>query len=248
MQRSQGRPEIPECVPNARDSPITYEERPMNMNLRSKNSLLSLLCPLSRSSRAIGGLLLSLSAGLALGCEPGHGVLTDTLATTSEEMDSTGESTESGSSGDSESTTSDGTTEGTTTDDSDGTTSDGTSDGTTSDGTSDGTTSDGTTSGPETGELSILSPKADSVLFGGDPVHVVLSGVDPEELIEIRAFSTEGTIVEPSCDALDCTFTLSLEGVEWGVEIELWATADVVQLGVPHTITAPTVQATHVAP
>ena len=111
---------------------------------------------LSRSRRAIGGLLLSLSAGLALGCVPGHGILTDTLPMTTEDMDSTGSSSIGESStSETSKTTSDGTT-------SDGTTSDGmTSDGTTSDGTtSDGTTSDGTTGGLPLGPCDGLDEEA----------------------------------------------------------------------------------------
>jgi len=116
----------------------------------------SSICLLSRSRRVIGGVLLSLSAGLALGCEPGHGKLTDTLPTTSEDMDSTGEATDSESIGDSETsnTTGDGTT-------SDGTTSDGTTDDTTTDTTTDDTTTGdtgSTTSGPDPDYLRDCQP------------------------------------------------------------------------------------------
>ena len=70
----------------------------MHMHHQDETSILHRSHPL-RLARGALAALVGLSAGLALGCVPGHGVLTDTLPTTSEGMSSTGDSTAGASSG-----------------------------------------------------------------------------------------------------------------------------------------------------
>lgn len=64
----------------------------MNMHHQEETFTLHRSYPVRRARRALAALV-GLSAGLALGCVPGHGVLTDTLPTTSEGMSSTGDPT-----------------------------------------------------------------------------------------------------------------------------------------------------------
>jgi len=87
------------------------------------------------------------------------------------------------------------------------------------------------------------------MLFGGlESIHVVLSGVDVEDLLEIRVWSEEGHIAEPTCKSSDCMFVLDLEGVMWGMEFAIGAEADVMQDGDPVTIAAPSVDVEMISP
>ena len=112
------------------------------------------ISPLFRPLRQV--CLLGLIAGFAPGCSSGHGILTDTLSTTSESTNSTGEpstsegstdtatSTTSASTGDSGSSDASSTTNSTTSMSTSGSTSDDTSTGSSS---TSGTATDGTTGG-----------------------------------------------------------------------------------------------------
>lgn len=101
----------------------------------------------------------------------------------------------------------------------------------------------------EIGNLSIVSPNEDEILLGStEPIHVVLTELTAGELIEIRAWSEEGFISEPTCNVPDCTFELDLAGVVWGRRFRIGASADVMTDDGLVTIDAPSVEVEMISP
>ncbi|MDC0666956.1 hypothetical protein [Nannocystis radixulma] len=131
-----------------------------------------------------------------------------------------------------------------TTGDTDATTADTTS-ATTLDTTSSTTSEDA----EKIGKLWIVSPDEDEILVGStEPIHVVLTELTVGELIEIRAWSEEGFIDEPTCNVPDCTFELDLAGVVWGRRFRIGASADVMTDDGLVTIDAPSVEVEMISP
>ncbi|MCY1054150.1 hypothetical protein [Nannocystis sp. SCPEA4] len=101
----------------------------------------------------------------------------------------------------------------------------------------------------EIGKLWIFAPDEDEILLGStESIHVVLTELTVGELLEIRAWSEEGFIDEPSCNAPDCTFELDLAGVVWGRRFRIGASADVMTDGGLVTIDAPPVEVEMISP
>lgn len=112
--------------------------------------------------------------------------------------------------------------------------------------TTSATTSD---NGEEIGNLWIVSPDDDEILLGStEPIHVVLTELAVGELIEIRVWSEEGSIDEPTCNVPDCTFELDLAGVVWGRRFQIGASADVMTDDGLVTIDAPSVEVEMISP
>lgn len=180
--------------------------------------------------------LVLLAAG-GLGCTPDKETTSGT--STSETSTSTGD----------ESSSSTGPTS-TTTGPSDPTTTTDTS--TTIPGTTSSTSS--TTSAPseppdELGRLQIESPDEGEILYNAtEDIHVVLHDQTAGELIEIRVWSEEGLIDEPTCDVPDCTVVLDMAGVAWGRQFRIGASADVMTDEGVVTIDATPVEVEHISP